>query len=98
MNTYVMRTLMKSEGQEAEELSLHKIETTSSSGKESKRSEPPAISGDTFALFRQRLLQLSYLNVSFSIPGEIKGDLFLSTSPLTTRTPQPLFFFNIFIF
>lgn len=36
--TYVKRMLMRSEGEEAEELSLQRMKTTRSSGKPSKRS------------------------------------------------------------
>lgn len=54
--TYVMRTLIKSEGEVAVELSLVSIERTRSSGKDSKRLESPAsFSGDLFCLFRLRI-------------------------------------------
>lgn len=53
--TYVIKTLRKSKGQVELELSLQRIEMTRSSGKPSKKSNPPEaeISGDFLILFRQ---------------------------------------------
>lgn len=51
--TYVIRTLIKSEGEDAVELSLQRIERTRSSGKDSKKLESPVgISGDLLCLLR----------------------------------------------
>lgn len=51
--TYVIKTLVKSAGQPAEELSLDRIETTRSSGKLSKKSHCAIFAGDGFRRFRQ---------------------------------------------
>jgi hypothetical protein len=56
---YVIRTLMKSEGHPAEELSLQRIEMTRSSGKASNKSHFSAISGDFLFLLRQGLWSLA---------------------------------------
>lgn len=48
MGTYVTRTLMKSEGEDAVALSLQRIERRRSSGKDSKKSE--VFSGHVFRL------------------------------------------------
>jgi hypothetical protein len=49
-----MRTLVKSEGQDAVELSLQRIEMTRSSGKVSNKSRV-AISGEFLFLFREAI-------------------------------------------
>ena len=57
IKTYVMRTLMRSAGEEADELSLERIQMTRSSGKVSNKSDPfPVNSGEIFALFRQGIV------------------------------------------
>lgn len=48
MSTYVTKTLIKSEGEDAVALSLQRIERRRSSGKDSKKSE--VLSGDVFCL------------------------------------------------
>lgn len=50
MNAYVIKTLMKSEGQVAVELSLERIEMTRSSGNLSNKSVFPP--GDNLGFFR----------------------------------------------
>lgn len=51
---YVIRTLMKSDGDPAEELSLQRMQTTRSSGNPSKKSDLPALSGAGLIFFRRR--------------------------------------------
>lgn len=55
MRAYVSKMLMKSEGQEAPELSLERIEMTRSSGKESNKSDGGGrMSGLSLFFFRQK--------------------------------------------
>lgn len=53
--TYVIKTVMKSEGEFAVELSFPRIERTRSSGRDSNKSETPGgFSGIVFCFFRLR--------------------------------------------
>ena len=57
----MMRMLMISEGQEAEELSLQRMKTTRSSGKSSKRSDFSVSVGGVLCFFPNMMVLCFYL-------------------------------------